>query len=372
MDKAISGIFLVNLGVKKNERVLVFTDLIRDNENLPAEEKQRRSALPEIAKAVATIGGNYCITDFIEYPAGNGHGSEPPQGLWKAAFGKKTFSELKKSGLLDKLITKTAWPEDIKAAEKLISDCFENTYDAVIALSNFSTSHTRFRDMLTRVRGARYASMPLFDTAMFSGAMTADWSKVKERTENLLKMFEGANEVYITSHNGTSISFSVKGRQLMPDTGILTGRGKFGNLPAGEAFLAPIEGTAEGTLILEWSPTGKLDGPIELKVKDGLVKEVIGIGALADELREKIRANELFGNIAELGVGTNDKAKRPDNILETEKILGTVHIALGDNSSFGGKISVPFHEDYIFFKPNLEVIKNNGKVELLIDGEPQF
>ena len=71
-------------------------------------------------------------------------------------------------------------------------------------------------------------------------------------------------------------------------------------------------------------------------------------------------------NIAELGIGTNDKAARPDNILESEKILGTVHIALGDNSSFGGKISTPFHQDFVFFKPTLTLIYKNGRRKTLI------
>jgi leucyl aminopeptidase (aminopeptidase T) len=115
---------------------------------------------------------------------------------------------------------------------------------------------------------------------------------------------------------------------------------------------------------------GKVDRDIKIIVKRGFIESIKG-GKIAKQFR-KLLKNELYKNVAELGIGTNDKAKRPDNILETEKILGTVHIALGDNSSFGGKVSVPFHEDYIFFKPNLEVLKNNGKVELLIDGEPQF
>ena len=47
---------------------------------------------------------------------------------------------------------------------------------------------------------------------------------------------------------------------------------------------------------------------------------------------------EACRNLAELGIGTNDKASRPDNVLEAEKILGTIHLALGDNTGFGGII----------------------------------
>jgi len=124
--------------------------------------------------------------------------------------------------------------------------------------------------------------------------------------------------------------------------------------------------------VLEWAPTGKFHNPVELIVKKGQVVEVVGKDEFSNDLRDRIAKNPLCGNIAELGIGTNDKASRPDNILETEKILGTIHIALGDNSSFGGKVSVPFHQDFIFFRPNMEVVKGEEKIEILIEGEPRF
>ena len=218
----------------------------------------------------------------------------------------------------------------------------------------------------------RYASMPLFEEDMLDGAMSADWNEVHDRTNRLVAMLTEGEEVYITSHNGTSISFSIKRPHRSCRHRHNNCPGSFSNLPAGEAFLAPVEGTANGTLILEWAPDKKLSRPVELYVKDGSVVDVAGKGEFADKLQGLIGSNPLIGNIAELGVGTNEKATRPDNILETEKILGTLHIAIGDNSSFGGKISVPFHEDFIFFRPTLEVIKGEEKVEVIVDGEPRF
>lgn len=86
-----------------------------------------------------------------------------------------------------------------------------------------------------------------------------------------------------------------------------------------------------------------------LNVKHGKVVSIEGNDPYKDELERKLNEAPENNNIAELGIGINDKASRPDNILESEKILGTVHIAFGDNSSFGGKIRTPFHQDYIFF-----------------------
>jgi leucyl aminopeptidase (aminopeptidase T) len=91
------------------------------------------------------------------------------------------------------------------------------------------------------------------------------------------------------------------------------------------------------------------------------------------ELEQKFAEHADNRNIAELGIGTNDRATRPDNILEAEKILGTVHIALGDNSGFGGTVSTPFHEDYVFYRPTLTALLADGSERILLqDGEPVF
>jgi hypothetical protein len=46
--------------------------------------------------------------------------------------------------------------------------------------------------------------------------------------------------------------------------------------------------------------------------------------------------------------------------------MGTIHIALGDNSTFGGTVSTPFHQDFVFFHPTVTLISNKGKESLLL------
>lgn len=59
------------------------------------------------------------------------------------------------------------------------------------------------------------------------------------------------------------------------------------------------------------------------------------------------------GTIAELGIGTNECALLTGNILEDEKIYGTVHIAFGTNASFGGATTADCHLDGIIVNPTL-------------------
>jgi leucyl aminopeptidase (aminopeptidase T) len=60
-------------------------------------------------------------------------------------------------------------------------------------------------------------------------------------------------------------------------------------------------------------------------------------------------------NLAELGVGTNERATLTGNILEDEKMLGTVHVAFGASAGIGGTVSVPVHLDCLIEDATLDV-----------------
>jgi leucyl aminopeptidase (aminopeptidase T) len=142
---------------------------------------------------------------------------------------------------------------------------------------------------------------------------------------------------------------------------MLNQSGKFGNLPAGEVFLAPVEGTAEGILVLEWGPQKRFKSPLKVMIEGGKVVSVHGDES--DEvgwLEAILSAHPENTNIAELGIGTNPAATRPDNVLESEKILGTVHVAFGDNHTFGGVVKAPLHQDFVLFDATLVAVWNNG------------
>jgi leucyl aminopeptidase (aminopeptidase T) len=361
ITNTIRDIFRINLGVKKHERVLIFTDKSHKNVTTDESANEKGMKLEYLCLLFAEIGKHFCKSVILhEYPSTGGHGIEPPKSLWECAFGEKAVEILRKEHLLNPLIKKVAKDIDIQRAENIIRKYQKRAVHCVIALSYYSTSHTRFRDFLTRICGCRYASMPLFDISMLEGAMRVNWKNLAKRTKSIAHLVNKAEHITIRTPNGTSLSLSTKGRRSVADTGILTRQGSFGNLPAGEVFIAPLEETAHGKLVLEWTPTRQCKSPITLLVKEGFVRDISGKDEYTTYLRMKIAERRENGNIAELGIGTNDSAKRPDNILETEKILGTIHVALGDNSSFGGKIKTPFHQDFVFFKPTVTLTHKDG------------
>lgn len=366
LDEAFRRLFETNMGIKTGERVLVFSDIIRPDESPSASDLDRRTRLNATARAAAGFAARaYGSGDFVEFPATPASGAEPPAELWLATFGDDIIAALTAEGLMAHLLAKTAGTDEITRAGAIVLEHREDVAGIIIAMSNNSTSHTRYR-ALACVAGCRFASLPHFDPDMFHTSMTVDWSALAARTARLVEAVNRAEWIRVTTPNGTDMNICKQGRHAEGDDGLLTAAGSFGNLPAGEAYLAPLEGKSHGIMVIEWGPTRKLDEPLRLTIKNGVVAGIEGNDPHRARLEARFAENANCRNIAELGIGTNDKASRPDNVLEAEKILGTIHIALGDNTGFGGTVSAPFHEDYVFYQPTLTGIMAGGSERVII------
>ncbi|HEX9078319.1 MAG TPA: aminopeptidase [Desulfuromonadaceae bacterium] len=367
LDGAFRSLFETNMGIRGGERVLVFSDTIRPDESPPEADRDRRTRLNATARLAAEFADRtYGTGTFVEFPATPASGAEPPRELWLATFGAATVAELERTGLLAKLLAKQAAPEELDVARGIVMAGRGAVADVIIAMANNSTSHTRYR-ALACAAGTRFASLPHFDPDMFHGSMTVDWNALATRTARLVTAVNRAEWLRVVCPNGTDMRICKQGRRAEGDDGLLTAPGSFGNLPAGEAYLAPLEGKSHGVMVIEWGNTRKLDEPLTLTVENGEVVRIGGSDRHRDILEAKFAENANCRNVAELGIGTNDKASRPDNVLEAEKIMGTIHIALGDNSGFGGRVSAPFHEDYVFYHPTLTAIGADGTETVIID-----
>ena len=231
-------------------------------------------------------------------------------------------------------------------------------YDVSVVMTTYSLSHTDAREGASAA-GRRIASMPGIERQMFAsgGPMAADYAAVGRDSERIARLLTEGADVRIETDAGTDIAFSIAGRAGEADTGIFTQKGDWGNLPAGEAYVAPVEGTANGALVVEagWYPG--LGADMRLVFKDGLVAEVSGGGDVGGRFRRALfeEGAPHRRSLAELGIGTNPLAKRTDNVLEAEKIKGTVHIAIGDNAHMGGVNASDMHEDFVLRGPRLIV-----------------
>jgi aminopeptidase len=367
LDSAFRSLFEINMGIAPGETVLVFSDRIRQDEAPSEADRDRRLRLNETARQAAGFAGStYGSGQFVDFPATTASGVEPPQMLWEATFGRGIMSGLQKSGILDDLLDKCITPEQLTKAREIVAINAVDVPRVIVAMSNNSTSHTNYRKLACHA-GARFASLPHFDPDMFGTSMDVDWTTLAERTARLVAAVNRAEWVNVECPNGTAMHICKRGRDAGGDDGLLTAPGCFGNLPAGEAYLAPLEGESHGVMVIEWGPTRKLEKPLSLIIADGRVLRINGDDPLRAVLEARFAENGNCRNLAELGIGTNDKASRPDNVLEAEKILGTIHLALGDNTGFGGVVAAPFHEDYVFYQPTVTLVMEDGSEEIILD-----
>jgi leucyl aminopeptidase (aminopeptidase T) len=210
------------------------------------------------------------------------------------------------------------------------------------------------------------------DQAIFENELSADYEQIAAVTHQLHSFLQGKSDIHITSPLGTDLSFSIAGRQVAIDPGIIRKPG-FYNLPSGECYVAPLEDSANGLLVVDKSFPGILiEEPIHLTFREGRVVDIQG-GAEAEHLLRVIKEGETRPNgegcrtIAELGIGTNSAARITGNVMTDEKVRGTIHIAIGHNAvpPYNGQNKAPIHLDGVMGQPTLvvdgEVLIKNGE-----------
>ncbi len=340
IEDAVVKMLQVNMGLRAGERLLVVTD-VPTLEQWSAGDQSFLTAMTRralLAKTVAEIAHERMPevqVGFLPFPSTGRSGAEPPA----------------------------------KVAERM------KEADVVVIISSFSLSHTDAREEACRA-GARIASMPRFIPEMFypDGPMDVDYREVERLTRRIAEALTPASQVHVICPAGTDITFSIQGRPGQVDAGMYTQPGQWGNLPAGEAYCVPLEGTAEGVIQVTPGWCAGLTDPMTLVFAQGELVELQGGGAVADELRELLRPGEerepykSRRNLGEFGIGTNPNARRIDITLEAEKIIGTVHLAVGDNAHMGGRVTTDYHQDFVIPKASFtldgELVMREGEIVL--------
>ncbi len=211
-----------------------------------------------------------------------------------------------------------------------------------------------------RESGTRVAFGGRMDHSMLEHEMAADYGALRELTARLGARLAGTRSVRVTTPGGTDCTFDVTGREWKLDDGVLDYPGAFGNLPAGEAFIAPLAAGADGVCVIDRSIAlggeGMVDEPIRLTFERGRIVTIEG-GRAAELTRRTIaEAGAGADVVAELGIGTNERARITGSVITDEKVLGTAHVAFGDNasSSYGGDNHAAIHVDGIMADATVE------------------
>ncbi|MEF8777891.1 MAG: aminopeptidase [Natronomonas sp.] len=297
------------LAIDDGETCVVVTDDKRE----PIGEAIYRAALEATEDAV-----------IVRYPPGPQHGAEPPEPI---------------------------------AAALLEADAF-------LAPTTKSLSHTRARSDATDA-GARGATLPGITEEVFTIGLDADYEAIAAECAAMAERLDGADEIRVTSPQGTDITFELGDRPWNEDSGFVREPGSFSNLPAGEVFISPE--SADGTYVVDGTirPHGLLDEgqTVTVEVSDGFVTDISDDAVRSDIEAAAESAGEDAYNLAELGIGTNiGVTDLVGSVLLDEKAGGTVHIAIGDDAGIGGDTEAPIHTDGILREPTVFV--DGERIEL--------
>jgi len=192
---------------------------------------------------------------------------------------------------------------------------------------------------------------------MFWRALDVDYTELRARAEAVAAVMRGASSVHITSPKGTDVTLRVDGRPLDLDVGVVSEAAKLSNLPAGEVCLAPLETEANGTVVFDlafWNGVRIED--LETRFENGVchpLRAATGFETFVGVLKNATGAAD---SIAELGIGLNPAVGEPCGYMLTdEKILGTIHIAVGESLFLGGVNDSSLHWDLLVMEPTVTV-----------------
>jgi aminopeptidase len=264
--------------------------------------------------------------------------------LWQAA--KDLGAEVVLVEILPRASNGAEPPAEVAELMKMV--------DVVLCPTSKSLTHTDSRRAASAA-GARVATLPGVTEEIMVRCMNADYNTIAERTFRLCDELEKTSVIRVTAPAGTDVTLPIKGRKAHASSGLFREKGLWGNLPTGESYLAPVEGASQGIVVVDGSmaQVGMVTEPIRIVVKDGYATDITG-GAEAKRLRELLEPHGKDAyTVAEFGIGTNDKAILTGLIIEDEKVMGTIHIAFGDNKSMGGSVRVASHLDGLIKKPTV-------------------
>ncbi len=193
-----------------------------------------------------------------------------------------------------------------------------------------------------------------------------NYRELRRRLAKVIELLEGAKEVKIVTDSGTDLVFNVDGRQAIASGGDFSEPGTGGNIPSGEVYIAPVEGTANGTLVIDASSRNRhktelIREPIIIKIRKGRILSIKGeveadlLKESFDWARERAKYPDRVDHLCELGIGMNKHAKVIGTTIIDEKARGTAHIAFGSNYWFGGTVRTIIHLDQVFRDPAIYV-----------------
>jgi len=186
--------------------------------------------------------------------------------------------------------------------------------------------------------------------------------EVKKRCISGAKLLDKGKILRITSDAGTGLTMSKEGRPANAQYGISDVKGRWDHWPSGLVACAPVEGTAEGTMVIDVGdillPLGRyVQSPIKLTIREGNIVKFEGAldAKLLQDYFEAAKEKNAY-QVSHIGWGTDHRAQwhslglrfwEGGGSMDSESYLGNMLIAFGSNFMLAmkGKNVCSFHFD---------------------------
>jgi leucyl aminopeptidase (aminopeptidase T) len=229
----------------------------------------------------------------------------------------------------------------------------------LIAPMTRNVAHTRARHAAQASGRVKVISLPEAhgDDFFLAPGWSADFAGLRPKIDALAAALDRAKIARVWSRDGTDITMSVEGRRGRSLNGFVNTV----DISSGyclEASLAPVEGTAEGMIVVNASIPGIgliEKEPVRIRVEKGMAVAIEG-GPEAEQFRKLLESfnDPNVYNLGELGVGMNPECSLDGTMLSDESVWGGFQLALG-TSAPGGNCRAAAHYDTVLTGAVLEL-----------------
>lgn len=229
--------------------------------------------------------------------------------------------------------------------------------------------NNRLKELINEKR-LREVSIVLRNIDNFTrGGALADYETLYEDALKLQSIWRGKKFARVTTPAGTNITMEMNQMEPIIECGIARNPGDAMAWSDGEVSLGPVIGSTEGTIVVDGPICyyGCPSTPVELRVEKGRIVEVVGGDPkICREIRRQIEEIKDSDNIAEIGIGLNDKSLFNGDFEEEKKARGTLHFAMGNGFYYGQPPRSTVHIDMVLYNPTVYfddiLIQKNGKL----------
>lgn len=212
---------------------------------------------------------------------------------------------------------------------------------------------------------------------IFWAGINTDYEKLSSTGKKLETTLADGNELEITNANGTNLKVNVKGRKAYCSDGVISKedlkKGTAGYsvyLPAGEVYLAPISGSANGKVVVDnFNFMGKPVKGLVLEFKDGKVVSMDAQSGFEQFKKYYDAQGKGLDEFAFIDFGINQNVKIPQGSkFQSWMPAGMVTIGIGNNIWAGGdndaNSGVSFFIPYSSVKLDGKPLVENGNLKL--------